>query len=225
MTDDPLGKGFSAGGPHYRAFVGPPEKFDLVSAMQFNLLTALGLREYHTLLDIGCGSLRAGRLFIIYLLQGNYFGIEPEEWLVAEGIRRELGEGLIAMKQPSFAHTHEFDLSRFGRKFDYLLAQSIFSHAAPRQIDTCLEEARTVMTPDSVFAATYIGGAENYSGLDWLYPACVAYTPEFMQSRAEEHGLRFHPIGWPHPNGQRWVVFTTSDSVREIPSFATLPGC
>ena len=46
------------GSHHHRAFVGPPEKYDIVSAMQFNLLTFLGLREDHYLLDIGCGSLR-----------------------------------------------------------------------------------------------------------------------------------------------------------------------
>jgi cyclopropane fatty-acyl-phospholipid synthase-like methyltransferase len=215
--DDPLGTRVPVGGPHYRAFVGPAEKFDLVSAMQFNLLTALGLREHHTLVDIGCGSLRAGRLFIVYLLQGNYFGVEPEEWLVREGIRREVGEQLISLKQPTFAYTHDFDVSRFGRNFDYLLAQSIFSHAAPWQIDRCLTEVRGVMTPDSIFTATYVRGEENHSGVDWVYPGCVTYTPEFMQGRAEEHGLRLHPLDWPHPNGQSWVAFTTSDSQRELP--------
>src|SRR5438128_572554 len=50
---------------------------DLAAAFQFNLLTRLGLREEDYLLDIGCGALRAGRLFITYLLPGRYFGVEP----------------------------------------------------------------------------------------------------------------------------------------------------
>ena len=45
---------------HYKAYVGPPSVYDLVGAMQFNLLTSFGLRDFHKLLDIGCGSLRAG---------------------------------------------------------------------------------------------------------------------------------------------------------------------
>ena len=64
----------SPGDNHYRAYVGPPKDYDLVSAMVFNLLTCLGLRQHHRVLDIGCGSLRSGRLLIPYLNKGNYFG-------------------------------------------------------------------------------------------------------------------------------------------------------
>lgn len=80
------------GSHHYRAFVGSPEKYDLVSAIQFNLLTSIGLRENHYLLDIGCGSLRGRRLFIVYLLSAHYLEIEPEKWLIEEGIKKELGK-------------------------------------------------------------------------------------------------------------------------------------
>ena len=97
-----LGLGLKPGDAHYRAYVGPPEDYDLIAAMTFNLLTTLGLRQHHSLLDIGCGSLRIGRLFIPYLNRGKYFGVEPNEWLVDEGIRRELGESLVQIKRPTF---------------------------------------------------------------------------------------------------------------------------
>jgi len=74
-----LGAGLAPDSNNYRAYVGPVEKYDLVAANQFNLLTMLGLRENHFLLDVGCGSLRGGRLFIPYLLPHHYFGIEPNE--------------------------------------------------------------------------------------------------------------------------------------------------
>ena len=49
------------GDMHYRAYVGPPEQYDLMGATQFNLLCSLGLREWHRVLDfrlrgIACGS-------------------------------------------------------------------------------------------------------------------------------------------------------------------------
>ena len=66
------------GDQHYRAFVGPTYRYDLIGAQQFALLYLLGLRETHRLLDFGCGSLRLGRMAIPYLLEGHYFGIEPE---------------------------------------------------------------------------------------------------------------------------------------------------
>jgi len=46
------------GGNHFRAYVGPPNYYDLIGATQFNLLTLFGMRETSTLLDIGCGSLQ-----------------------------------------------------------------------------------------------------------------------------------------------------------------------
>ena len=58
-----------AGTRHYRAYVGSPKAYDVTAATQFALMVGLGLREDHTLLDIGCGSLCGGRLFIPYLLR------------------------------------------------------------------------------------------------------------------------------------------------------------
>src|SRR3984893_18959417 len=95
-----LGLDLKPGDPQYRAYVGPPEDYDLVAAMTFNLLTTLGLRQHHSLLDVGCGSLRIGRLLIPYLNRGKYFGVEPNEWLVEQGIKRELGEALVQIKSP-----------------------------------------------------------------------------------------------------------------------------
>jgi len=207
-SEDPLGIGLSPGSRHYRAFVGPPEKYDLVAAMQFNLLTALGLREHHYLLDIGCGSLRAGRLFIPYLLPDRYCGIEPEQWLIEEGIEREVGQDLIKIKRPSFSNDPDFSLSSFDRTFDFLLAQSIFSHTSAKQMARCLSEARSVMNVTSIFAATFMHGLQNYGGDEWFYPGCATYTLAYIKSVAEQKGLACTPTQWPHPNNQTWILIT-----------------
>src|SRR5947209_19510209 len=103
-----VGANVRPGSHHYRAFVGDTQTYDIFSHMQFSLMTLLGLRENHTLLDIGCGSLRAGKLFIMYLLADRYFGIEPEQWLVQEGIERELGAEIVGRKRPRFLHDAKF---------------------------------------------------------------------------------------------------------------------
>src|ERR1700757_4347833 len=124
-----LGTGLKPGDPHYRAYVGPPEDYDLIAAMTFNLLTTLGLRQHHSLLDVGCGSLRIGRLLIPYLNRGKYFGIEPAEWLVAEGVKHELGETVVQTKWPTFFFSDSPEaVAQAKVSFDFALAQSIFSH-------------------------------------------------------------------------------------------------
>ena len=204
--------------PNYRAYVGPEEWYDIIAAMQFNLLTSLGLRQHHHLLDIGCGSLRAGRLFIPYLLHSHYFGIEPNKWLIDDGIKHELGgPGLVEAKKPTFSNDNNFTLTTFNRKFDYLLAQSIFSHACERQIRRCLSQARDVMKPSSIFAATYFDSGDpraksrqegpNFKGDEWTYPGCVFYTLDHIVELADEQDLTCELLDWKHPDLQTWVSF------------------
>lgn len=199
----------------HRRFVGLPDSFDASGASQFNLLTLLGLREHHYVLDVGCGSLRAGRLLIVYLQPGRYFGIEPEKWLIQSAIRNEIGEALLRSRRPVFDHNSGFRLSVFGRSFDFLLASSIFSHAAASQIATCLHEARLVMTRDSTFVASFVEGAESYAGREWVYPGTVTYTLAHMQDLAAAQGLQCESIGWPYTYGdntQVWLAFTLPDT-------------
>ena len=188
----------------YRAHVGPAEFYDVLTAIQFNLLTALGLRDEHYLLDIGCGSLRAGRLFIPYLRPGHYFGIEPLPWLIEEGIAREIGDAMIAIKRPTFSNDENFTLTTFNRQFDFMIAQSIFSHTSQAQIRRCLAEAKTALGPGGIFAATYFVGPVNYEGDRWV--AKADYTPEHMRELVEEQGLVCTPVEWRHPDPQQWIL-------------------
>ncbi len=188
----------------YRSHIGPPAFYDVLTAIQFNLLTALGLRDEHTLLDIGCGSLRAGRLFIPYLRPGRYFGIEPLPWLIDEGIAKEIGDAMIAIKRPTFSNDENFTLTTFGRQFDFMIAQSIFSHTSQAQIRRCLAEAKKALKPGGLFAATYFVGPVNYDGDRWV--AKADYTPEKMRELVEEQGLVCTPIEWRHPDPQQWIL-------------------
>ncbi len=201
---------------YYRAFVGPAALYDTQGAMQFSLLTLGGLRDHHKLLDIGCGSLRAGRLFLPYLKPGNYFGIEPEKWLIEDGIDQEVGADQVVIKRPVFSHSSDFALSEFGVDFDFLLAHSIFAHATKPQIERSLAEARRVMRPTSKFFATLHIGRDDYEGSEWKYPEPVPYTKGWFEGSSARHGLACRWIDWPAPHRQCWVVLTRSDAPRDV---------
>ena len=202
----------NAGDDHYRAYVGPPRKFDVVSAAQFNVLTEHGLREQHFLLDVGCGSLRAGRLFIVYLLAGRYFGVDPNRRLVREGLRLEVGRDMARRKGPTFRYESDFSLTRFGRRFDFVLAHSIFSHASPDQIRRCLAQVRDVLRPRGRFVATYVKGDTDYDGGEWVYPGVVRYRAETISAMAEECGLQVEELDRAHPNQQTWMILRLTDA-------------
>jgi SAM-dependent methyltransferase len=202
-----LGLGLKPGDPQYRAYVGPPEDYDLIAAMVFNLLTTLGLRQHHSVLDIGCGSLRIGRLLIPYLNRGKYFGVEPNEWLVADGIRRELGETLVKIKRPTFFFSDSPDtITQANTAFDFALAQSIFSHCGLDLIKGWLSAVSHSLAKDGALVATFLIGEEDCPKQGWIYPECVNYRPTTIGRAAEDVNLRFEILDWKHPR-QTWALF------------------
>lgn len=207
---DDLGKGLAPGAGHYRAYVGPPEDYDLVAAMTFGLLAALGLRQHHALLDVGCGSLRVGRLLIPYLNEGMYTGFEPNRWLVEEGVRKECGADQIDRKRPAFIY--ESDPSRIPAeaRFDFALAQSIFSHAGPKRVEAWFSALATRLGPRGALVATYLPGEQDPSTTDWAYPDCIEYRPETLGRLAAANGFEMHSLDWQHPR-QRWCLFARPD--------------
>ena len=202
-----LGAGLKPGDAHYRAYVGPPEDYDLIAAMTFNLLTTLGLRQHHSLLDVGCGSLRVARLLIPYLNRGKYFGVEPNEWLVKEGIKRELGEALLKIKQPTFVFSDSPEaLGQARASFEFAVAQSIFSHCGLDLITNWLSAISQSLAQDGALVATFLPAEEDSKRKGWVYPECVNYKPATIRQAAAGAGLRFEILDWKHPR-QTWALF------------------
>jgi SAM-dependent methyltransferase len=202
-----LGVGLKPGDPHYRAYVGPPEDYDLIAAMTFNLLTTLGLRQHHSLLDVGCGSLRIGRLLIPYLNCGKYFGVEPNNWLVEAGIEHELGKDVVEIKRPTFFFSASPEtVVQANVSFDFALAQSIFSHCGLDLIRGWLSAISRSLTQSGALVATFLPDQKDSKQTGWVYPECVNYQPETMERAAAEVNLRFEILNWKHPR-QTWALF------------------
>ena len=199
------GAGLEPGANHYRAFVGPPEDYDLIAAMTFGLLTTLGLRQHHRILDIGCGSLRIGRILIPYLNPTRYTGIEPNLWLIKEGIERECGRDQIAIKKPHLIIAAGPAALSSQARFDYALAQSIFSHADLDTIRKWLHALSRHLEDDGAFVFTFIDAERDNTASGWTYPECVSYRRDTFELLSKEAGFRFHILDWHHPR-QTWAL-------------------
>jgi hypothetical protein len=200
------------GAAHYRAYVGPPDRFDFMSATQFSLLFALGLREVHRVLDFGCGSLRLGRLLIPFLRKKCYFAVEPNRWLVDDAIAAELGQDIVRLKEPTFSWRDDFDCSQFGVTFDYIVAQSIITHAGPDIAGRLLQNFRATMHPNSLCVFTYRAATApppmaHPNG--WTYPDVVFYQDEEIDRLVADVGLVGRRLPWYHP-GATWYIAAVS---------------
>lgn len=211
----------------HRRFVGPAAEYDLMGGLQFGLLLALGLREQHRLLDIGCGSLRAGRLLIPYLDTGRYHGIEPEQWLVEEGITANLGNAIVPLKRPQFAYRDDFALDTFGVRFDFVLAQSILSHTYADLAQLVLTRAGEVLADGGTFVGTmlwrrpaldiHVRRPRGGDGSGWLYPGTVAYSWREWQHLLAAAGLAGTRLPWLHPR-QTWFAAVPTAERERLPA-------
>lgn len=190
----------------HRSYVGPKDKYEEIGKHQTEVMKKSGLQSSHKLLDIGCGSLRGGKHLIGYLDRGNYCGIEPNEGLLKKGIKIELDEDIAKDKKPEFNHNNKFDLNVFDCKFDFILAQSIFSHACPEQILKCLKEAEAILNKGGKFVFNYIKGSSDYTGKIWVFPNGCRYTENRMLEFVRKAGLFIEESNFNHPNGLTWLI-------------------
>ena len=191
----------------HRAKVGPAEYFDLIGAQQFCVLVNLGLRAHHRLLDVGCGCLRGGRFLIPYLAWGNYYGLEPDRQLLNEGIRSELGGFWLPRRAPEFHQFADFRLSRISESFDYILAQSILSHAGWDIAWTIFKEAGKALADQGIFAATWFQGEEEANLNGWHGRSIVRYQDSTMADMALASGFQsLQVLDVKHPMGQTWFA-------------------
>lgn len=183
----------------YKSFVGPKELYDVIGLVQFSLLTFFGLQCDMKVLDIGCGSLRLGKYLMEFVWKGNYYAIEPNDWLVKEALKNECKSNNII-----FSNNSDFDLIGFNTKFHYIIANSIFIHASKKQIKKCFQQVHKVIEKEGEFFFNYIKGKDNTAN-NWSYPNSITYEKETLLKMAHENGFLWNDIDWYYPGKQKWV--------------------
>ncbi|MFI6479584.1 class I SAM-dependent DNA methyltransferase [Nonomuraea sp. NPDC050663] len=154
--------------------------------MQFDYLREHGLLPEHRMLEIGCGNLRAGRLFIDHLEPGHYYGIDispdilfaAQATLVEHGLRDKLPH-LMPVRDLTFAFLPD-------EHFDVVHAHSVFSHSPLHVIEECFGHVARVMKPSGWFDFTFdrTEGKEHQVLREDFY-----YRAETLIALADRHGL------------------------------------
>jgi cyclopropane fatty-acyl-phospholipid synthase-like methyltransferase len=214
-----LGDAEIAAGAH-REVVGG--LWDEIGELQSRFLIAHGLRPDHALVDIGCGALRGGVHFVRYLQRGRYHGLDINPTLITAG-ELELQRANLSDRDARLLVDGDFDLSRFGRTFDYGIAVSVFTHLFLNHIARCLRQMRAVMHEDSRFFCTFFEAPSPVHLEPILHSPGRAltrydadpfhYAFSELEWLARQCGLRAELIGsWDHPRDQRMVCFTRASS-------------
>jgi SAM-dependent methyltransferase len=188
--------------------------------LQLEFLQRQGLTPQSTLLDLGCGCLRAGIHFVRFLEPGRYYGIDVNASFIRAGLEQELPRAGLAgrLAADHLLVNDAFEGSRFGVTFDYALAQSVFIHLPLAQIGGALRELARCVRPGGRFYATF------FEARGTPPPESLVHERGGMTSFRDHYpfhyrfrdlaglcvGLPWNPVylgSWGHPRDQRMIRF------------------
>lgn len=193
-----------------------------IGKLQFDFLVENGLTPEHYFLDVGCGSLRGGVHFIQYLKRGHYFGIDKDKSLLDAGKFVEIKRYDLADKDPIMVQMDDFNFESLVQKFDYALAQSVFTHLPVNSIIRCIMNIEKVLVEGGKFFATFFENSHGKFNLEDIMhfqkdgPDSATYFDkdpyhyDFNTFKwiCEGTNLKVDYIGnWNHPRNQKMMVF------------------
>ena len=126
------------------------------------LLTALSLREHHRVLDFGCGSLRAGRLLIPYLLPGHFATTASSSRTCGwwrDAIANQVGADMVADQAAALRRQRGFPLRRVRHRFRLHRRAIDLPHTLRRLAVRGLRNFRGALAPGGLVACTFVDAA------------------------------------------------------------------
>jgi SAM-dependent methyltransferase len=129
------------------SLVGPENCWEELIQYQFNLLTGIGVKPEHSLLDIGCGALTTGLKLIPFLDRGNYVGVDLRTEPLNEAYRLISKHGLVG-KNPTLINSSTLGKEELtGRKFDWIWMSQLSYHFDDGLISKLFEQAARALLP------------------------------------------------------------------------------
>ena len=167
----------------HRQIVG--DLWDELGALQIEFLVSNGLAPHHTLLDIGCGSLRLGVRAISHLNVGCYWGTDINESLMSAGYEREVSPAGLGEKLPrtNLVQDADFTFKGIPHHIDFAVAQSVFTHLPLNHMRLCLANlsAHLAGPCEFFFTVFMLPEGESFEHLS---------TPRSLPLHCERYSLR-----------------------------------
>jgi len=174
------------------AEVGPAFGWKATRDVQLEYLKGKLMRPEHSLLDLGCGTLRGGVPIIRYLQDGHYVGIEARAE-VLKTAEQELQDEKLEHKKAELIHSADLSTVEAGRKFDFIWAHSVLIHMTDEILEDCLTCVAAHLDRSGGFYANVNLGdtADN----TWKEFPIVFRAFQFYSEAAARHGLSCEEIG------------------------------
>lgn len=123
-----------------------------------------------------------------------------DKGLLDAGRDVELRKAGLSEKEPVLLETDEFELDVFGTRFDFGIAQSVFTHLPVEAVRRCLSNVAGVMVSGGRFYATFFESVVPRNRDPFRYPFGI------FQEICEGLDLTVKYIGkWSHPRNQRMI--------------------
>jgi SAM-dependent methyltransferase len=153
----------------------------------YEFLLGRGLASGHTFLDYGCGRMRLGALVIPYLTTGRYTGAELSPDALEKGVGHLAKKGILPGSYDTVVISDCNLRELQGRSFDFIMANSVFTHTPENEISQMLVSMRPLIKKGRQFFFTFMAADESARAnfKDYYYPV------ETMERLVTKAGYKF----------------------------------
>ncbi len=197
--------------------VGPAYCWNELVQYQYDILTRLGVRPEHSLLDIGCGALTTGLKLIPYLGRGQYVGVDLRSQPLIEAYRL-IAKHALADKNPTLIQSASFGREEIGnRLFDFVWMSQLSYILDDALMSKFFEHAQKRLKPKGRLLLDILGPEQIVApGTEWHGFNFYSRPLDYYAALAERFGFsmknrgRIAEFGYP----QRIELHTNITGVR-----------
>ena len=142
-------------GEYMKYIGGGSREWDERGEFQLKFMKKIGLKKYNTILDYGCGPIRAGKHFIKYLNSGNYFGIDYNKSFIEASKYLVEKDFTLKKKKPLLLWFQNFNLERLEKKFNFILLFSVLNHCNLNQRKKFFKKVIPIMNKKSLLVISH----------------------------------------------------------------------